>query len=414
MPIVPLAGIEGDVFNPDSPFRSPDARVERFVDTETGAIMRRTSTGGFKDDGMLSPEELERLRSSGGGDDPASDLEDLFNQLLGGDSRQNELFDLQLEILKDQIEGTKRRRAAIEARIGRPFEEWEAENIALLGEAGKLQAERLIKALKGELPVSPALERDLAQRESLAKETVARNLGPTGETSSAGIQLLGRTREGADIAREAARHGEITEGSMLAKQLTGTTTALGSPSISNRQLLGDVGGVLTGARNDAEFRANLGLKAFDISEARRRGEMQAMASLYGGGGPGGPSFLQQYGPAIGSSLTTAAALAAMWYFAPVAAVSTAKAKRAIRPLDPDEYEAALKRVRATPIVRYRYKWEKDAGPPHIGPILELAPPEISDDGVRVNVLDYLGLQHAALKAVDRKVTRIAAVVTGGK
>ncbi len=29
-----------------------------------------------------------------------------------------------------------------------------------------------------------------------------------------------------------------------------------------------------------------------------------------------------------------------------------------------------------------------------------------DDGVHVNPLDYMGLQHAALKAVDRKVDRL--------
>ena len=29
-----------------------------------------------------------------------------------------------------------------------------------------------------------------------------------------------------------------------------------------------------------------------------------------------------------------------------------------------------------------------------------------DDGVHVNPLDYMGLQHAALKAVDRKVERL--------
>lgn len=92
----------------------------------------------------------------------------------------------------------------------------------------------------------------------------------------------------------------------------------------------------------------------------------------------------------------------------VAGFSTARVKKAITPLDPDEYDAALDRVKATPIVRYRYTWEAEQGPPHIGPILELAPAEISDDGIRVNALDYLGLQHAALKAVDRKVEALAA------
>ncbi len=86
--------------------------------------------------------------------------------------------------------------------------------------------------------------------------------------------------------------------------------------------------------------------------------------------------------------------------------STAKVKKNILPLNLDEYDAALQRVKDTPIVRYRYKWETDQGEPHIGPILELSPPEISDDGVTVNMLDYAGLQHAALKAVDRKVERL--------
>ena len=88
-------------------------------------------------------------------------------------------------------------------------------------------------------------------------------------------------------------------------------------------------------------------------------------------------------------------------------LSSARYKRNITALDKDEYDAALKRVRETPITRYRYKWEGEQGPPHIGPILELAPPEITDDGHRVNLLDYAGLQHAALKAVDRKVENLS-------
>lgn len=86
--------------------------------------------------------------------------------------------------------------------------------------------------------------------------------------------------------------------------------------------------------------------------------------------------------------------------------SSARYKRDILPLDFDEYDAALGRVRETPITRYRYKWEKDRGPKHIGPILELAPEEITDDGHTVNLLDYTGLLHASVKAVDRDVRRL--------
>lgn len=75
--------------------------------------------------------------------------------------------------------------------------------------------------------------------------------------------------------------------------------------------------------------------------------------------------------------------------------------------DGDEYDRALGKVRETPITRWKYRWESDDRLPHIGPILELAPEEIREDRLRLNLLDYTGLLHAAVKAVDRKVDRVA-------
>lgn len=89
--------------------------------------------------------------------------------------------------------------------------------------------------------------------------------------------------------------------------------------------------------------------------------------------------------------------------------SSATLKRDILPLDRDEYDRALAKVRETPVTRWRYRWERnDDRAPHIGPIAELSPEEIREDRLRVNVLDYAGLLHAALKAVDRKVERLEA------
>lgn len=97
--------------------------------------------------------------------------------------------------------------------------------------------------------------------------------------------------------------------------------------------------------------------------------------------------------------------------AAAAAGSSAKLKKSILPLDQDEYDLALAKVRDTPIVRYRYKWEGEEGrAPHIGPILELSPEEIREDDTRVNVLDYAGLLHAGLKAVDRKVEHVSRLI----
>lgn len=89
-----------------------------------------------------------------------------------------------------------------------------------------------------------------------------------------------------------------------------------------------------------------------------------------------------------------------------AAWSSARLKKGILPLDPDEYDKALMKLKAMPVVRYRYRWENERDrAPHIGPILELSPEEIREDGLRINLLDYIGLTHAAVKAMDRKVER---------
>ncbi len=88
--------------------------------------------------------------------------------------------------------------------------------------------------------------------------------------------------------------------------------------------------------------------------------------------------------------------------------SSARLKTDIEPYDPDEYDRALAKIRATPITRWRYKWESPTRRPHTGPILELAPEDIREDALHINLLDYTGLLHAAVKAVDRKVDRFAA------
>ena len=91
------------------------------------------------------------------------------------------------------------------------------------------------------------------------------------------------------------------------------------------------------------------------------------------------------------------------------AASSARLKKGILPLDPDEYDKALMKLKAMPVVRYHYRWENEHDrAPHIGPILELSPEEIREDALRINLLDYIGLTHAGLKAVDRKLDRFAA------
>jgi hypothetical protein len=91
------------------------------------------------------------------------------------------------------------------------------------------------------------------------------------------------------------------------------------------------------------------------------------------------------------------------------AMSTARVKKDIMPLDRDEYDRARRRlIRETPVTRWRYKWEGADRAPHTGPILELAPEEIREDDAHLNLLNYTGTLHAAVKAIDRDVQDLQA------
>jgi len=74
---------------------------------------------------------------------------------------------------------------------------------------------RSLAAVRGELPVSPGLEKELTSQEQTLRERLSQQLGPGYETSSAGIESLGRFQTTADITREGARTAQMT----LAEQL---------------------------------------------------------------------------------------------------------------------------------------------------------------------------------------------------
>ena len=94
----------------------------------------------------------------------------------------------------------------------------EDQKYAKLDEIGKaqydVQKEALgmqLKGLRGELPISPGLERDIAKGTELTSADLSQRLGPQWEQSTAGIQTMGKVTEGANIARDAARRGWLTD-----------------------------------------------------------------------------------------------------------------------------------------------------------------------------------------------------------
>ena len=78
-----------------------------------------------------------------------------------------------------------------------------------------LYADRQLAALKGELPVNPALLRDLKEQEGLLKEGLFKQLGPGWETGSAGIEQMGDFMERKEILLDQSRRGDMTQAAQL-------------------------------------------------------------------------------------------------------------------------------------------------------------------------------------------------------
>lgn len=125
--------------------------------------------------------------------------------------KQQRLLDLQLQQYEDEMSG--------------PLAQQDKE-------IRRLSGERTLKALRGELEVDPAVERDLKNQEQTLRERLQQQLGSGYETSSAGQEALQRYREGADVLRSQARRGEMTLSEQLAASRAGIDLAQGQANIA--------------------------------------------------------------------------------------------------------------------------------------------------------------------------------------
>lgn len=128
--------------------------------------------------------------------------------------KQQKLLDLQLAKYQDEINGPQ----AIQNK-----------------EIQKLLGEKTINALKGNLPVDPALERDIKGQETTLRDRLRSQLGSGYETSSAGIEAMQKFTEGADVLRSQARHGELTLAEQLSMAREGVDLASGQSAIQATQ-----------------------------------------------------------------------------------------------------------------------------------------------------------------------------------
>lgn len=139
---------------------------------------------------------------------------------------QAELLGLQTQILKQQQQQQAVLLPFLAEQEGFQVETDEFGNITSISKtpteneakAKQLESEMLdrsLAALRGELPVSPGLERDIAKQGETLRERLSAQLGPGFETSTPGIESLAAFEESANVAREGARTAQLT----LAEQL---------------------------------------------------------------------------------------------------------------------------------------------------------------------------------------------------
>lgn len=147
-------------------------------------------------------------------------------------------------------------------------------NEALRGEIETGFLERTQAALKGELPVNPALLKDLGQQEEDLNARLFRNLGPGFETSTPGIESLSEFATFRENILESARRGDLT----LSEQLGITRERSNEARIDDTiaRILGINQATLPGAAGLGGVAAGFGAAQIPFQQQR---QLQTQASL---------------------------------------------------------------------------------------------------------------------------------------
>lgn len=130
-------------------------------------------------------------------------------------------------------------------------------NAAKSKEIEGMQLDRSLKALKGELPVTATLAKELELGKRTLAEKLSKQLGPGWETSSAGIQANAEYDRMATSLREAEQKDQLTTAEALsinrqnARQgnTQGINETVSTPNISASGLLSNAGGSAGNALN---------------------------------------------------------------------------------------------------------------------------------------------------------------------
>ena len=162
-------------------------------------------------------------------------------------------------------------------------------------ELNDLYLQRQKDAMEGKLPVSPALEEDLAKQKANLEANLSRKLGSNWAQSTPGIQAMSEYNKRADLLREETRRGQISTGEGLLGSRMGLLQGQQAQQYSQGQNWGlPAFSTLQGAYSQAyqpyQFNRNMQFQANQQTSANRmgliNGAMQAAgmaAGMYYGG-----------------------------------------------------------------------------------------------------------------------------------
>ncbi len=263
-----------------------------------------------------------------------------------------------------------------------------AEQRAMAREIESLQNERSLAALKGELPVTETLKKELEYGRQALNERLSRQLGPGYETSTPGIQALAEFQRMGTSLKEAEQHQQLSTAEALAlNRQTSRTGYAGAvqqgsayPAGTIANLYGQSAGTYGAAGRTAAQGASLLAEnryqgAYYREQSNRR-QSGFVSDLIGGAIAGGAMGFAAY-------------------------KSHPKYKQHIEPVSDMSMLAALREI---PV----YKWEyKTDGVPHIGGMTPDMPDEVTTaDRSGYDVVSYLGLLTGSIRALDREVRKL--------
>lgn len=160
----------------------------------------------------------------------------------------------------------------------------------------KLMLERQARALKGELPVSPALEKDIEEQRKKLEEELSRTLGPDWRSSTPGIQAMNEFEKRAELLREEARRGELQAGTGLLLSRGGYLTREKKAALLDESLLKPThfrGGFYNPYESWRAQAGRTGLLKSQLELQAAQARSNALGNLLGGGIVGalaGPFF----------------------------------------------------------------------------------------------------------------------------